>query len=85
MESMLMIERPTLEHQIQRLIEAFGYHDAEYIPVEAVFQMFTAFFKYEHQWNENLSKMFEDHLKFCTSLPRSCAFPIWGPNNGYFY
>ncbi len=71
----LMIERPTTERLFRMLIDAHGYHDAETIPVEVVFQMFTAFFKYEHQWNENLSKMFEDHLKFCTSLPSFVRLP----------
>ena len=76
MESIsMMIEPPTIERQFQRLIDAFGYHDAEKIPVDVVFQMFAAFLKYEHQWNENLSKMFEDHLKFCTSLPPFVRLP----------
>lgn len=79
MESIsMMIEPPTIERLFQRLIDAFGYHDAEKIPVEVVFQMFTAFLKYEHQWNENLSKMFEDHLKFCTSLPPFVRLPNLG-------
>ena len=76
MESMsMMFEPPTIERQFQRLIEAFGYHDAEKIPVEEVFQMFKTFLEYEHRWNENLSKLFEDHLKFCNSLPPFVRLP----------
>ena len=37
----LMIERPTTERLFRMLIDAHGYHDAETIPVEVVFQMFT--------------------------------------------
>lgn len=71
----LMIEKPTIERHLQRGLDALGYHDAKQIPVEVVFQLFEAFFKYENQWNENIERMFEDHMKFCTSLPPFVPLP----------
>lgn len=70
-----LLVRPTLEQHLQRLIDAFGYHDAEQIPTKDVLQMFEVFFKWEHRWNESLEKIFEEHLAFCTSLPPFVPLP----------
>jgi hypothetical protein len=56
MNQKMMIEQPSIETTFRRLVDGWGYHDADSIPTTVVLRMFEEIFKWEHRRNDALEK-----------------------------
>lgn len=65
----MMIDPPTPERQVQRIIDAFGYHDAEAIPTADVVNMLLAYQGFETRTNAHLLKLLSEFQAITPMAP----------------